>query len=228
MDDLMQKLINAKKVMDKVQSGDFSHGNIDESLLQVDTDKALPYQGKMPIVESNEERPIAMPKVLPPDIYKSNVSKSKLPDAIKNAMLESQIVQPDIDFGSSITLEFAEKVNKQMEKQGMKPVPKKPVQQAKPFKQPIREEVDVDFEMGNVAPTSSRKPVSLNETLINEMKPLIKEIIQSTLEATIEKILTEKLAKHDKETLKINESLRIQVGDSVFVGKITGVKQQKK
>jgi hypothetical protein len=228
MDRLMNILLNSKKVMNKVENNDFAHGNIDRAMLTMDTDNAV--QGEAPMMEGNIERPVQAPRQLSENEYKASVNNSKLPDAIKEAMLTKQIVQPDLNINNSLSLEFTDKVAKAMEKQGLKSAPQ---QQKKLAPKPLKEErtshID-DYSTGNIgrkaAPTNSS--MSLNETIINEMKPLIKEIIQSTLEATIEKILTEKFAKQEKETLKINENLRIQVGDSIFVGKITGVKQQKK
>jgi hypothetical protein len=223
-DRLAQILLNSKKVMNKVESNNFSQGNVDKRLLSMSTDDAI----DMPVSEGYEEpQPIQQPRQLSENEYKHNVSNSRLPDVIKQAMLENQIVQPNMNIGSGLSLDFTEKIAKQMEKQGLK---SKKQPQAPPRKNPpqqIKEERvhENDFETGNISRPSSR---SLNESIINEMKPLIKEIIQSTLEATIERVLMEKFAKQEKETLKINETLQIRVGDSLFVGKITGVKQVKK
>jgi hypothetical protein len=222
---LAQILLNSKKVMNKVETGDFAQGNIDRRAITASTDNSVPH-ATYNISEEYEipQTPeVAIPKKLSESQYKSQVNNSRLPAAIKEAMLEKPIAQPDINFSNTLSLDFTEKVAKQMEKQGLKkplpkvsPQPQKQTQQ----RQPIKEEED--FSRGNV-----NRGGSLNEAIINEMKPLIKEIIQSTLEATIEKVLMEKFAKAEK-TQKINENLRIQVGDSVFVGKITGVKQTKK
>jgi hypothetical protein len=219
-DRLAQILLNSKKVMNKVESSNFTQGNIDRRMINVNTDNFI----DTPINEQFEEpQQIQPPRKLNENEYKQSVSNSKLPDAIKQVMLEHHIVQPDM--GTGLSIDFTEKVARQMEKQGLKRKP----QTTPPRKtaQPIREEkvYENDFETGNM---SRNSPRSLNESIINEMKPLIKEIIQSTLEATIEKVLMEKFAKQEKETMKINENLQIKVGDSLFVGKITGVKQVKK
>jgi hypothetical protein len=225
MDRLMESLLNAKKVMNKVERGDFTQGNVDKSMLSMDTDGAVP-EDMSSMMEGNIEKPVQQPRKLSEQEYNSSVKNSRLPEAVKQAMLEHKIVQPDMSGGNGLSLEFTDKVAKAMEKQGLKNIPQKKVA-PKQLKEERTHNVD-DYSTGNVQTRKTTTNMSLNESIINEMKPLIKEIIQSTLEATIEKVLMEKFAKQEKETLKINENLRIQVGDSVFVGKITGVKQQKK
>jgi hypothetical protein len=153
------------------------------------------------------------------EMYQQRVSESRLPADIKKLMMENHIPQPELNFGSSLDLAFAEKVGKQMEKQGLK----KPKQAPAAAPQKTQR---IDEDMLNYGNLQAPSTVGLNEAILSEMKPLIKEIIQSTLEATIERVLTEKLAKMEK-TQKMDEQLQIRVGDSVFVGKIMGVKTKK-
>jgi hypothetical protein len=212
MDKLMQNLIQAKKVMNKVESGDYSKGNINRDIIKEAPEDVM--ANMMPVPQEPQ-----LPPQLSQGEYKNRVSESKLPDAIKMAMIEKPIPQAEINFGNSLSLEFTDKVAKQMERLNLKQSPKK-----QPAPQPQRRAVNEDYETGNVGRSSNG---SFNELLINEMKPLIKEIIQSTLEATIEKVLNEKLNKIEKTT-KINESLQIKVGNSIFVGKLVEVKEAKK
>ena len=80
--DLMMRLVNAKKVMNKVDSGNFERGNINEN-----------------IINSSPEEVQAM-NVQPPSTRgvggtpsRDRINQSKLPDAIKKAMIENPIPQ---------------------------------------------------------------------------------------------------------------------------------------
>lgn len=204
-DKLMQSLLNAKKVMNKVESGNFEKGNVNKDFISKDPDELMAsgnIGGNMPALSEGN-----IPKK--GGNYIANVNESKLPESIKKAMLENPIALPEVNLTNSLSLDFTDKVAKQMEKQGLK----RPSQQ-----QQRKQQVNENYSQSSPAS-------SLNESIIREMKPLIKEIIQSTLESMIEKVLTEKLAE---KTTKMNENLQIRVGDSIFVGKIIGVKQVKK
>jgi hypothetical protein len=79
----------------------------------------------------------------------------------------------------------------------------------------------------NDSPTKQSKPQNhTNSDLIKALTPIIENIISKTLnkivDAKLEKLLTA------QESVAINENLVLKVGDSIFRGKITDVKNTKK
>lgn len=73
---------NAKKVMSKVETGDFSTGNIDS--------RALTEEGVKQLQAEGVSRPVAQPATYDVDAIKN----SKLPASVKKAMMENPIAQP--------------------------------------------------------------------------------------------------------------------------------------
>lgn len=102
--DLMQRLAKAKKVMNKVDSGNYEKGNISENAF-IPQEENIQYQ----------EQPT---KPVPVD----KIQNSKLPDAIKKAMIENPI--PQISLSESLDMDFVKGAKKLMEREGLsKPVP---------------------------------------------------------------------------------------------------------
>lgn len=106
--DLMYKLVQAKKVMNKVDSGNFERGQIDESKLYVETND-LPTDSVMPEVRQNT-RPVGNPSA-------DKIQNSKLPDAIKKAMMENPI--PQISLSDSLDMDFVKGAKRLMEQEGV-------------------------------------------------------------------------------------------------------------
>lgn len=115
--DLMYKLVQAKKVMNKVDSGNFERGQIDESKLYVDTNE-LPTESAMPEIRQNT-RPVGAPSA-------DKIQNSKLPDAIKRAMMENPI--PQISLSDSLDMDFVKGAKRLMEQEGVSTKPSKPIQ----------------------------------------------------------------------------------------------------
>lgn len=103
--DLMMKLVQAKKVMNKVDNGDYQKGNIDESKLLSSVEDNL--QSQVPITNN---RPVGTPSV-------DKIKNSKLPDAIKKAMIENPI--PQISLNDTIDMDLVKGAKKLMEREGM-------------------------------------------------------------------------------------------------------------
>ncbi len=115
--DLMYKLVQAKKVMNKVDSGNFERGQIDESKLYVDTNE-LPTEA--PQVQSRQNtKPVGLPSV-------DKIQNSKLPDAIKKAMMENPI--PQISLNDSLDMDFVKGAKRLMEQEGVGTKTQKPAQ----------------------------------------------------------------------------------------------------
>jgi len=102
--DLMMKLVQAKKVMQKVETGQFERGSVNEDVLKSDPEE---------LMKNFSSQQIQQPIV--PNLQK--IQESKLPDAIKRAMIENPI--PQISLSDSLDLNFVEKTKKLMESQGV-------------------------------------------------------------------------------------------------------------
>ncbi len=109
--DLMSKLVQAKKLMNKVDTGDFERGNIDESKLMAPSNDSdfLSESYEQPQVNT---RPVGTPTA-------DRIQQSKLPDAIKKAMIENPI--PQISLSDSLDMDFVKGAKRLMEQEGVQP-----------------------------------------------------------------------------------------------------------
>jgi hypothetical protein len=183
--DLMQRLVQAKKVLNKVETGDFERGNVNEEILR-----------------SNPEDIQDVPNNTVRQPQTSNIQKiqdSKLPEAIKRAMIENPI--PQISLSDSLDLNFIEKTKKLMESEGV--ATKKTTQSSK----------------------SSTSPQVNSSDLVKQLTPIIENIVRKTVMEIMDTKLNQILTA--QQTLSINENLVLKVGDSKFKGKITGVNKSK-
>jgi hypothetical protein len=104
--ELMMKLVQAKKVMNKVEGGSFERGNVNESMLFSSPEENL---NMMPNeAPSNRQMPV-------PSIDK--IQNSKLPDAIKRAMIENPI--PQISLNDTLDMDFVKGAKRLMEQEGV-------------------------------------------------------------------------------------------------------------
>jgi hypothetical protein len=181
--DLMQRLVQAKKVMQKVETGQFEKGSVNEEILRSDPEEVLKSQTIQQPWSQN-------PSV--PNLQK--IQESKLPDAIKKAMIENPI--PQISLSDSLDLNFVEKTKKLMESQGV-----------------------------SSKPTKTQSSQINNTELIKQLSPLIENVVRKTVTEILDSKLNQILTA--QQTLSINESLVLKVGDSIFKGKITGVNKSK-
>jgi hypothetical protein len=111
--DLMSRLVNAKKVMNKVDNGSFEVGNINRDMIinpEEFTTKSTPSvsnyntQNKM-----NETYNI------------EKIQNSKLPDTIKKAMIENPITQ--ISLNDTLDMDVIKGAKRLMEEQGLSSKP---------------------------------------------------------------------------------------------------------
>jgi hypothetical protein len=111
--DLMSRLVRAKKVMDKVEIGDFEKGNVNEDILRSDPEEVAKI-------------------VTPPTNYSKQmvdvdrINQSKLPDAIKKAMIENPI--PQVSLNDTLDMSFIKGAKKLMEREGLSSKSEKPKQ----------------------------------------------------------------------------------------------------
>jgi hypothetical protein len=106
--DLMQKLVNAKKVMNKVDGGNFERGNIDESILLSDPSELMESQ-----LPKQTTKSMSNPST-------DKIQNSKLPEAIKRAMIEHPIEQiPSISLNETLDMDFVKGAKRLMEQEGV-------------------------------------------------------------------------------------------------------------
>jgi hypothetical protein len=187
-DELSQKLADARKVMNKVETGNYEKGNIDESMLILSPEENM-----------EDEKP-AKPNLRPVGIADpTKINQSRLPAAIKKAMIESPI--PQITLNDTLDMDFVNKTRKLMEQDGSMPVRR--------------------------ASTTQNKNQHPSGLITNQDVP--NNYLETIIENCIRKVLDEKLSQilNAQESVAINENLVIKVGDSLFSGKITKVKSSK-
>ena len=77
--DLMRKLVNAKKVMNKVDGGNYERGHVNEAMLRSDPSELMENQQPQ---QSSVTRSVSGP------VNVDRIQNSKLPDVIKKAMID--------------------------------------------------------------------------------------------------------------------------------------------
>lgn len=108
--DLMRKLVNAKKVMNKVDGGDYQKGNIDQETLFSDPSQLM--ESNLP--KQPNTRPVGG------NVNVDKIQNSKLPDAIKQAMINHPIEQmQSISLNETLDMDFVKGAKKLMEKEGL-------------------------------------------------------------------------------------------------------------
>jgi hypothetical protein len=95
--DFLRKLSGAKKLMDKVESGDYETGHVDARALTEDGVQGMMAEGVAPRRMQQTQTPTVN------EITPERIAASKMPDAIKKAMLENPI--PQVTMGHTFTLE---------------------------------------------------------------------------------------------------------------------------
>jgi len=186
-DELARKLVSSRKIMNKVDSGDYQSGIINKEILLSSPEELMNESSPSPV----NRRPIGKSD---PD----RINQSKLPDAIKQAMINNPI--PEISLNEGLDMDFVNKARRLMEEDGS--IPKKQ-QQSKQ-----------NTNSASVQLTSSE--------LERRLTPIIENVIRKTLDEIVDRKLNQILNAQNSTT--INENLAIKVGDSIFTGKITKVK----
>lgn len=105
-DDLMHKLVNAKKVMNKVESGNFERGNVNENMLRSSPEEL-----------QQSDIPMQSTRMVNPANNADLINKSKLPDAIKKAMRDNPI--PQISLSETLDMDFVNKAKNLMKEEGI-------------------------------------------------------------------------------------------------------------
>jgi hypothetical protein len=219
--DLMMRLVQAKKIMNKVDNGDYETGHVNEQTLrsspeelganqmmaqqmsqQMTQQRHMPQQmGGYDMME--ESRPSPTRPVNSNNLDVNRIKNTKLPENIKKLMIEHPIQQPQqISLADSLDINFVNKARKLMEQEG----------------------VNVNKSKGSSSRTQQTQVIhskqDVNE-IINALTPIIENTIRKIMDEKLNQLLTA------QKTTSINENLVVKVGDSVFSGKITKVNKAK-
>ena len=108
--DLMQKLAQAKKIMNKVDTGNFERGHVNEDILINDPEEYIHTNNMPPL---SETRNVSVPASV------SKIQNSRLPDNIKKAMIENPIEQvSQISLNETLDMNFIKGAKRLMEQEG--------------------------------------------------------------------------------------------------------------
>jgi hypothetical protein len=170
--DLMKKLVQAKKVMNKVDGGDFERGHINETALLSSPEDLL----------SSTDIPKPRMNTQPMNFNEDRISNSKLPDAIKKAMMENPI--PQISLADSLDMDFVKGAKRLMEQEGVSK------------KQPNK--------TNNQGTLSSNTPFDMNTLSI-----IIENTVRKVMDEKLNQILTAQQTTSINESLvlKVGDSV---------------------
>ena len=210
MTTLQQSLVNAKKVMNKVDGGNFPKNQmpITGNQPNINMESVQQHLPPTPLTSiPSPSTPVSAPKTnLTPkaNITESQIKNSKLPDVVKQAMINNPI--PDVPFnggGVGLSEDFLNGVKTQMNKQGISTDQSSPQQQ-------ILQEV-------NTTVSKTKKLSSKN----------LKSIIKESVKELLDEVVTTRINESIGLRTDMGENFQFRVGDKVFYGKITSTKTVK-
>lgn len=170
-DELAERLAASRKVMRKVENNDYERGNINEQQI-ISND---------PEMVMDDERPVPpVSKYKVEDHNPDRIKESRLPDAIKQAMIEHPI--PKISLNDGIDIDMVSKAKKIMERDGS--IPKSS------NKQTIVQHVS-------------------SGDLEKKLTPIIENIISKTLDKIVETKLNQILAAQQIASLNENLAIKV-------------------
>jgi len=164
--DLMQRLVQAKKILNKVENGDYERGNVNEDILRTNPEDLMSTENSAPIRQPQQ-----------PNFQK--IQESKLPEAIKRAMIENPI--PQISLSDSLDLNFVEKTKKLMENEGVSTKKSSP-------------------QKGSSVDSSD---------LVKQLTPIIENIVRKTVVEILDKKLNQILTAQQTMSINENLVLKV-------------------
>lgn len=200
--DLMQKLMISKKIMDKHE--DIGRGNARNISNSHSFEKPLLEDfGAMPATYNIPQEFMEKPQssVLESRMMgnlEDRVSKSKLPDEIKKLMLEHPIQQPNMGSNTVLSDELVEKASRLMGTDA----------KGSPYQDEPKQTRKVQ--------TQAQQSFGIN---INEIKKVVRE--------TVEEVLSENGLLIESES-KSSDMFKFKVGQHLFEGKVIKVKKMSK
>jgi hypothetical protein len=166
--DLMKKLVQAKKVMNKVDGGNFERGHVNSEMLLSDPSDLMESQ----LPQQTNTRPVGG------NMNVDKIQNSKLPDAIKRAMIEHPIEQmPSISLNETLDMDFVKGAKRLMEQEGVSS--KKPQSQQ-------RQSVSSNIDMNAIA-------VLIENTVRKVMDEKLNQILSASTTSSINENLVLKV-----------------------------------
>jgi hypothetical protein len=162
--DLMSRLVNAKKVMNKVDGGNFERGHINEAMLLSDPEELMKNQNISPAKREAQGSPSI-----------DKINNSKLPDAIKRAMIENPISQ--ISLNDTLDMDFIKGAKRLMEQEGVS---------TRPSAQPKQTIVNNNIDMNAIA-------VLIENTVRKVMDEKLNQILTASTTSSINENLVLKV-----------------------------------
>ena len=168
--ELMKKLVQSKKIMNKVDGGNYERGHVNESMLLSDPEELMKsqYVGEQP---QPNQRPVNGPTSV------DRIQNSKLPDAIKRAMIESPI--PQISLNDTLDMDFVKGAKRLMEQEGVS---------TRPSAQPKQTVVNNNIDMNAIA-------VLIENTVRKVMDEKLNQILTASTTASINENLVLKVGE---------------------------------
>jgi hypothetical protein len=170
--DLMMKLVQAKKVMNKVDGGNYTKGNINENIL-----RSAPED-----IDMSEYQSTTVSKPVSGPVNVNKIQNSKLPDAIKQAMINHPIEQmPSISLNETLDMDFIKGAKRLMEQEGV-----------------------------STRPSAQPKQTIVNNNIdINAIAVLIENVVRKVMDEKLNQILTASTTSTINENLvlKVGDSI---------------------
>jgi len=206
--DLMQRLAVSKKIMERTEQ--IKPGSIDSrrfNMSQMEEFEPVNSKYNLPedlLSESTSEKPYHDPTK---PLDKDRVLNSKLPDEIKQLMIENPIVQPNgINGSASISEEVIQGAQRLMNMETKKTQPT----QSKPQTERTQK-------------TESRT----SDINISEIKNIIRDVVRDTVRDVVREELKD-AGMLVESTSNSNETIQFKVGQHLFIGKVTKIKKLEK
>jgi len=203
---LQQSLINAKKVMQKVDGGNFTKGS--GSMPNVPADQLMESLPPVQALPNVPQATAADRQDLTPKKYitEERINNSKLPDVIKQAMIKSPIPEIPFNGGVGLTEDFLSGVKEQMVKQDI-PVSSSSL------------ESTILKSSKSVGRTNKKSNKLTSSNLKSIIKESVRELITEVVDDRIDEAINMKTSS--------DENFQFKVGDRIFYGKITSSKSVK-
>ena len=204
--DLMQRLAVSKKIMDKHQ--EIKRGDTIQTTPTVENFDTTQATYNVPQEFLSEQKTSSITNYDPTKpMDEERIMNSKLPDEIKRLMIEQPIVQPNTMAGTTIPNEIIEGAQRLMK---------------------IDKSSDVQQHTSNGS--SKQKTIetqSSSNINISEIKNLIRDVVRDTVRDVVKEELKE-AGMIVESTANTNETIQFKVGNTLFVGKVTKIKQMQK
>jgi hypothetical protein len=166
------KLVQAKKVMNKVDGGNYTKGNINENIL-----RSAPED-----IDMSEYQSTTVSKPVSGPVNVNKIQNSKLPDAIKQAMINHPIEQmPSISLNETLDMDFIKGAKRLMEQEGV-----------------------------STRPSAQSKQTIVNNNIdMNAIAVLIENVVRKVMDEKLNQILTASTTSTINENLvlKVGDSI---------------------